>query len=46
MITGDKVETAINIGYSSSLIEEGYEQIYLDGKNIQEIEASIEQALF
>lgn len=25
MITGDKVETAINIGYASSLVEEDYE---------------------
>jgi len=37
MITGDKVETAINIGRSCGLIKEGAVEITLDCKNLMSI---------
>ena len=38
VLTGDKIETAINIGKSSRLINPDNEILILDGHNIQEIE--------
>ena len=33
MLTGDKVETAINIAYSCKLISDDFQQILIDGKD-------------
>lgn len=41
MLTGDKIETAINIGYSCQLITDTQEKIMIDGKT----EASVEQSI-
>ena len=36
VLTGDKVETAINIGYSCQLLNAKMELYLIDGKNKQE----------
>lgn len=41
MLTGDKIETAINIGYSCQLLADTQEKILIDGKT----EASVEQSI-
>ena len=33
MITGDKMETAINIGFSCRLLDNSYEQLIFDGND-------------
>ena len=33
VLTGDKIETAINIGYSCQLLTEDLMKIVIDGKN-------------
>jgi len=37
VLTGDKVETAVNIGYSAGLLNNEMEQFYIDGVTIGEI---------
>lgn len=32
VLTGDKIETAINIGYSCKLLSDGMEKLIVDGK--------------
>ena len=44
MLTGDKVETAINIAFSCNLITNGYNQIIIDGQDIQKVDNEIENA--
>ena len=36
VLTGDKIETAINIGYSCELLTNDLEQIIIDGKEEKE----------
>ena len=46
MLTGDKMETAENIGYSCNLVQEGFEKIYLrKGDNPEEAYPAMESAL-
>lgn len=44
MLTGDKVETAINIGYSCSLLNDSLRRILVDGNNLDEVQKSLEVA--
>jgi len=44
VLTGDKVETAINIAYSCNLITNGYNQIIIDGQDMKKVESEIESA--
>lgn len=44
VLTGDKVETAINIAFSCNLITNGYNQIIIDGQDIKKVENEIENA--
>ena len=37
VLTGDKVETAVNIGYSCKLLSNASNQIYVDAKTSREI---------
>lgn len=37
VLTGDKVETAINIGYSCNLLDNTIAQSIIDGKSLREI---------
>lgn len=38
VLTGDKIETAINIGYSCQLLNETMEKILIDGKKEEEVQ--------
>ena len=42
VLTGDKKETAINIGYSCNLLNMEIEKISIDGENFAEIVQSID----
>ena len=42
VLTGDKRETAINIGYSCNLLNMEIEKISIDGENFTEIVQSID----
>ncbi|CAD8050422.1 unnamed protein product [Paramecium sonneborni] len=44
VLTGDKVETAINIGYSCQLLNKSLQQIIVDGNNEQSVSNELEQA--
>lgn len=44
VLTGDKVETAINIAYSCNLLTNAYNQIIIDGLNKNTVEQEIEKA--
>eukprot|EP00828_Plagiopyla_frontata_P008112 TRINITY_DN13977_c0_g1_i1.p1 TRINITY_DN13977_c0_g1~~TRINITY_DN13977_c0_g1_i1.p1 ORF type:complete len:259 (+),score=36.82 TRINITY_DN13977_c0_g1_i1:65-841(+) len=44
VLTGDKIETAINIGYSCQLLTEDLVKIVIDGKTEEEIQDSIDTA--
>lgn len=37
VLTGDKIETAINIGYSCQLLNDTLEKIIIDGKNEEDV---------
>jgi P-type E1-E2 ATPase len=37
VLTGDKIETAINIGYSCELLNDNLIQILIDGKNEKDV---------
>lgn len=43
VLTGDKLETAINIGYSCKLLSDEQEKIIIDGKEEAEVEANIQE---
>lgn len=45
VLTGDKIETAINIGFSCRLLNDFLEKIMLDGTNKEDIELSLKNAL-
>jgi phospholipid-transporting ATPase len=45
VLTGDKVETAINIGYSSKLIDDEMELFIIDGESTQAIYGQLEKFL-
>eukprot|EP00347_Sterkiella_histriomuscorum_P008769 403343827 len=44
VLTGDKIETAINIGYSCQLLNNDMLQVVIDGSNGQEIIAALNDA--
>ena len=44
VLTGDKVETAINIAFSCNLITNTYNQIIIDGSNIDKVDKEIQNA--
>lgn len=41
VLTGDKLETAINIGYSCELLDDGLLQLIVDEKSKEEIVAKL-----
>ena len=45
VLTGDKVETAVNIGYSCALLTRDMGNFVLDGKRTQEVEDQMKEAL-
>lgn len=45
VLTGDKIETAINIGYSCGLLSDKLEKIIIDGKESAEVEYMIDTKL-
>lgn len=44
VLTGDKIETAINIGFSCNLLTKELKRLIVDGKEKAEVEKSIEEA--
>jgi len=44
VLTGDKVETAINIAFSCNLITNEYNQIIIDGSSIDKVDREIQNA--
>ncbi len=45
VLTGDKIETAINIGYSCKLLNDGMIKILIDGKDEKSIREAIDQGI-
>lgn len=45
VLTGDKIETAINIGFSCKLLNDSLEKILIDGKTRDEVAAGLKQGL-
>lgn len=45
VLTGDKIETAINIGYSCQLLNDNLEKILIDGVDIEEVDSCLEEGL-
>ena len=45
VLTGDKIETAINIGFACKLLTNSLIQIIIDGREKYQVEKSIESAL-
>ena len=45
VLTGDKIETAINIGYSCKLLNDRLEKIIIDGKDSFEVESLLDERL-
>lgn len=45
VLTGDKIETAINIGYSCKLLNDNLEKIIIDAKDSGKIENMLDQML-
>jgi phospholipid-translocating ATPase len=45
VLTGDKVETAINIGYSCHLLHEGMKEFYISGESLVTLRHSLTDAL-
>ncbi len=41
VLTGDKIETAINIGFSCNLLNSSLKRLIVDGKTADEVEKSI-----
>ncbi len=46
MLTGDKIETAVNIGYSCGLLEDSISQYVIDAAKSVEIHKQLEQATY
>ena len=44
-MTGDKIETAINIGYSCQLLNDELEKIYVDGISLEDVDACLEEGI-
>lgn len=45
VLTGDKIETAINIGYSCQLLNDELEKIYVDGISMEDVDARLEEGI-
>lgn len=45
VLTGDKVETAINIGYSCKLLDDSLIQLHITGKGFSEVSASLDEKM-
>ena len=45
VLTGDKIETAINIGYSCQLLNDDLEKIYIDGVDVEAVNSCLEKGL-
>ena len=45
MLTGDKVETAINIGYSAGLLDKNMVSIVIEASNHVEVKEELEKAI-
>lgn len=45
MLTGDKVETAVNIGYSCHLLHEGMKEFYVSGESLAALRQSLTDVL-
>ena len=45
VLTGDKIETAINIGYSCQLLNDELEKIYVDGISLEDVDACLEEGI-
>lgn len=45
VLTGDKIETAINIGFSCKLLNNEMEKLFVDGIEEKEVDEAIEKAL-
>lgn len=46
VLTGDKIETAVNIGYSCGLLEDSIMQFVIDRKKSVEIHKQLEEASY
>jgi magnesium-transporting ATPase (P-type) len=44
VLTGDKIETAINIGFSCRLLDDQMELLIIDGKSIEDVENAMSSA--
>ncbi|EAR92863.1 phospholipid-translocating P-type ATPase, flippase family protein (macronuclear) [Tetrahymena thermophila SB210] len=44
VLTGDKVETAVNIGYACSLLNDQLRRILVDGYSLEEVQKSLQAA--
>jgi magnesium-transporting ATPase (P-type) len=44
VLTGDKIETAINIGFSCKLLDTEMDQFLIDGETSKDIESQIDEA--
>jgi len=45
VLTGDKIETAINIGFSCKLLNDSLEKVLIDGKTKEEVANGLKQGL-
>lgn len=45
VLTGDKIETAINIGYSCKLLHDGMIKILIDGKDEKSVRDALDQGI-
>jgi phospholipid-translocating ATPase len=45
VLTGDKVETAINIGYSCHLLHAGMKELFISGESLVTLRHSLTDAL-
>jgi len=44
VLTGDKIETAINIGFSCNLLNKELERLVIDGKTQEEVQKALDEA--
>lgn len=44
VLTGDKIETAINIGFSCNLLNKDLERLIVDGKSNEEVSRALQEA--
>ena len=45
VLTGDKIETAINVAYSAELLDNSMGRLIIDGKSEEDVSNEIERAL-